>query len=412
MVRSLSQRIGALLNNDRGAVLIITIFVVALVTILVLEYHYEAAVEIELAENHANDAKAYALAMAGLNLARAVLAKDSNDYDAPDEFWHKLELLGCIPPNEFLTISDKFQASIEALQPGQDPPEELSSPPPPPEVQDCVAIKIVDEDRKLPINLILDDTEIETHWAGITAQLLRALWDGDESSDLPEDAVGAVMDWIDNIAEGSTRGGDVGGEDDYYQTLDPPYKTPGRPIEVPGEIRLIRFFIAEQEPKYERLAKLFEDVESAQIPSVDLGTNLYFSTFSSPDSKVNINTAHPNLLLAMTNNEATCLEQIEEHRNPANDPTQLLVDPITDISSQIPCLTNPVPGLPTIQLRSGDAAPPDYVPADVALSVRSIYFRVESEAKINNESNIKKVVAVFKRPDPGDPPEIVYFKIE
>ena len=51
MVRQICRRLSAPLRNDRGAVLVITIFVVALVTILVLEYHYDAAVEIELAEN-------------------------------------------------------------------------------------------------------------------------------------------------------------------------------------------------------------------------------------------------------------------------------------------------------------------------------------------------------------------------
>jgi Tfp pilus assembly protein PilX len=42
------------LGNNRGAVLVITLFVVALVTILVLDYHLNTTVEVELTDNYAN----------------------------------------------------------------------------------------------------------------------------------------------------------------------------------------------------------------------------------------------------------------------------------------------------------------------------------------------------------------------
>lgn len=370
--------------------MILTIFVVALVTILVLEYHYDAAVETELAENHANDAKAYHLAMAGLNFAQAVLANDTNRYDAPNELWYNLDTFGCIAPGELLTLAKTFIESQVKL--GEDTPEEPpaseSAPPA------CVALKIVDEDRKLPLNRILDESEIETHWAGIATQLLSLVWEGEDSRDLPADAIGAVMDWIDQ-GDGSTRGGGGGAEDDYYQTLDPPYKTPGRRIEVPGELRMIRFFTCE------RLAKLFDGIECAQIPNVDLGTNVYFSTFDY--ERININTAHPNLLLAMTNNSETCLEEIETQRKPVDGQSQLLAEPFTtdpDVDN-LDCLKGPVTDLPELQtkVRAPNSPNPDsYIPGD-SLGISSTYFRVESQAVIDGIVN-KKVVAVFHR-EPG-----------
>lgn len=411
----LLRRLGAPLRNDRGAVLVITIFVVALVTILVLEYHYDAAVEIELAENHANDAKAYQLAMAGLNFAQAVLANDTNEYDASNELWYNLEAFGCIAPNELLTLAKTFIESQVKL--GEDAPPEA----PPSEseaaAQACVSLKIVDENRKLPINNILDEVDIETHWAGIGVELLNAIWDGEESRDLSADAMGAVMDWIDQ-SEGNTRAGGVGGEDDYYQTLEPPYKTPGRKIEVPGELRLIRFFTCE------RLAKFFNDIECAQIPNLDLGTNLYFSTFD--HEQVNINTAHPSLLLAMTNNNETCLEDIEIKRSPADDQPQLLAEPFktqADLDN-LSCLKEEINDLPELQTKVRTANDPDpepYIASD-SLAVSSSYFRVESQAVVNGQTH-KKVVAVFYR-EPADAagsqtdedekerPKMVYFKIE
>ncbi len=411
MARHLWQRIGAPLGNDRGAVLVITIFVVALVTILVLEYHFDAAVETELAETHANDAKAYHLAIAGLNFAQAILAHDTNEYDAPNELWHNLEAFGCIAPNDLLTIA---QAFIESqLKPDEDTPEE--QPASESTLPACVTLKIVDENRKLPINRILEEeTEVETYWSGITTQLLDVVWDGEESQDLSADAVGAVMDWIDR-GDGNTRGGGVGGEDDYYQTLDPPYKTPGRKIEVPGELRMIRFFTCE------RLAKLFDDVECAQIPNTDLGTNLYFSTFD--HERININTAHPSILLAMTNNSETCLEEIETQRTPADDQSQLSAEPFkSEDVDNIACLQDPVTDLPELQtkVRRPNAPEPEpYIPNE-SLGVTSTYFRVESQAVIDGQIN-KKVVAVFHRESVNssgasgtnrESPKIVYFKIE
>ena len=38
-------------GHEQGLALVLTLFVVALVTILVLEYHFDAAVEIDLAMN-------------------------------------------------------------------------------------------------------------------------------------------------------------------------------------------------------------------------------------------------------------------------------------------------------------------------------------------------------------------------
>ena len=75
-----------------------------MVTILVLDDHYDEAVEIVLAEHHANDTKAYHLAMAGLNFAKAILASDTNDYDAPNELWYNLETFGCIAPGDLMAV--------------------------------------------------------------------------------------------------------------------------------------------------------------------------------------------------------------------------------------------------------------------------------------------------------------------
>ena len=63
-------------GQEQGLALVLTLFVVALVTILVLEFHFDAAVEIDLAMNYANDVQAYHLALAGVRFAQALLGQD------------------------------------------------------------------------------------------------------------------------------------------------------------------------------------------------------------------------------------------------------------------------------------------------------------------------------------------------
>ena len=84
-VRRLSRTRGFLhhtagpeVRNERGIALVIVLFVVALVTVLVLEYHFDAAVELDLAANYASDVQAYYLALAGVRMAQALLQADTD----------------------------------------------------------------------------------------------------------------------------------------------------------------------------------------------------------------------------------------------------------------------------------------------------------------------------------------------
>src|SRR5918911_1208612 len=76
-------------SNEQGLALVITLFVVALVTVLVLEYHFDATVELDLAANYANDVQAYHLALAGVRFAQALLERDDAKSDGPEDVWYK-----------------------------------------------------------------------------------------------------------------------------------------------------------------------------------------------------------------------------------------------------------------------------------------------------------------------------------
>src|SRR2546426_3746502 len=94
------------LGNEQGIALVITLFVVALVAVLVLEYHFDASVEIDLAMNYASDVQAYHLALAGVRFAQALLERDDPKADGPDDSWYKLGLVpACFSPQQLLELA-------------------------------------------------------------------------------------------------------------------------------------------------------------------------------------------------------------------------------------------------------------------------------------------------------------------
>src|SRR5262247_994274 len=93
-------------GQEQGLALVLTLFVVALVTVLVLEYHFDAAVEIDLAMNYANDVQAYHLALAGVHFAQALLQQAPKDTNGPDDTWYKLGLVpACFSPQQLLDLA-------------------------------------------------------------------------------------------------------------------------------------------------------------------------------------------------------------------------------------------------------------------------------------------------------------------
>jgi general secretion pathway protein K len=243
----------------------------------------------------------------------------------------------------------------------------------------CVRLNIVDEARKLPINALVDkntDT-IDEDWRQIFETFFT-------NFEINTDAANALVDWID-LSPGHLEGG---AEDDYYEALEQPYTTPDRPIQVPGELRLVRHFDCET------LAKLFPGRECKDMASIDLGRNNYLTPYSdSPETaRVNLNTATEEVLRALTQNPA-CVEEILEKRildKSSNVPGQVISEPIKDITQLATCTS------------------PNF--AKVA-GVSSAYFRIESQGEVGGRIK-KKIVAVLKRSGQEAPMKVVYFKVE
>jgi general secretion pathway protein K len=358
------------LANNHGMALVITLFVVALVTVLVLEYHFDASVEIDLAANFASDVQAYHLALSGVHFARALLLRDDPQADGPEDLWYRLGVFpACFPPQQLLTFAGEAESGPLPTESAEEIVDTSSN------GQGCVILRIVDEQSKLPINALMPTGGNHDTWLSIFEQFF-------ESFEIDQDILNALVDWVDDDEDPR----DIGGaENAHYQGLENPYTAPDGPMRALGDLRLVRGF------DYEILAKLLK-VPPERIADEDLGSNDYLAAYPpGQETKVNLNTASDEVLLALfdgleggSGNTADLVEEIKAKRQETqfealNEVNELVSD--SAVSSQL---------------------------AQVA-AVKSTYFRVESIGKVGR---IKKIaVAVVKR-DQQDTTTPVYFKVK
>ena len=305
-------------GREQGLALVMTLFVVALVTVLVLEYHFDAAVEIDLAMNYASDVQAYHLALAGVRFAQALLQQAPKDTNGPEDIWYKLGLVpACFSPQQLLELATAglgegvptegrdTQRSVEQRLEGMSQGG-----------AGCVSLRIMDENRKLPINVLRppngdENQQPDQRWVSIFEKFF-------ESFQIDSEVVYALIDWLDT---GDNPRGTGGAEKSYYQSLPIPYAPPNGPMRTPGELRLVKGL-----DSVETLAKLFPGATPEAVADLDLGSNKYLTPFGaeqtqaatqtggqtgtqtggqigtqtgSQAAKVNVNTASPEVLKAL-----------------------------------------------------------------------------------------------------------------
>lgn len=386
---------GRAVANERGVALIVTLFIVALVTVLVLEYHFDATVELELAVNQGQDIQAYHLAMSGVNFARALLKKDGADADGPGDFWY--DQLGsgaplgglCYPPQLFLSLANETGASAV----GADVPGTTPSPVGGDEGNNegnhegrdegCVSLRIIDEQGKLPINALRvaaesNPADIENEdWYKILEQFFI-------SFEIDPEKIPALVDWVDKDDIPSPGGS--GAESGYYEGLETPYTAANYPMRSLAELRLVRGF------DYETLAKLFPGASPEAMADTDLGGNAYLTAQGTEPNtiRVNLNTANKEVLQAL-------LDGLTQGSGGSADVVEDIVtkrqeEPFEQLSDVNEFITE---GQVRTRLR------------DVA-DVKSHYFRVESAGVVGPIQ--KKVVAVIERQEGNL--KLIYLKVQ
>lgn len=166
-------------QNEKGVILIITLWVLAILGLLAISFSHQMRIEIKLTKFQVDSLRALYLANAGINYAIAKLKKDTNLYDALNEDWAS--------KGEVEVEKGKFSFYIE------------------------------DEERKINLNTA-------------PKSILEKLG-------LAEEVVCNIIDWRDTDDNMTLP---AGAEDEYYQTLNLPYHCKNTSFESLEELLLVK----------------------------------------------------------------------------------------------------------------------------------------------------------------------------
>jgi len=204
------------LGSNRGVALLMTIWIMVLLTVMALEFSFEKRVDLSIATNFRDEAQAYYLAMAGINMALAEVLSKEYYFGSPDG------------SGELYFVSRQ----VKWDEAGQLEVEEASP------LREGVRLgrgyfdyRIVDERRKLDIRLSSND------------ERFRDLIVDSGVDDMTADTIiDSMKDWRD--ADDFHRAN--GAEDDYYQAhyeeqgMSEPYLCKNANFDSVRELLLVR----------------------------------------------------------------------------------------------------------------------------------------------------------------------------
>jgi len=188
----------AIVRNDSGVALIVTLLVLVLIVALAMEIFHVGARAAQSGAYGRDSIRSALLAEGGAAAAKIALRQDAKDnqYDTLDEIW--------------------------------------SRPVPPIELGDGVVTVIVeDEERKLNLNklILANGNAPDEQKLAVFRKLLSIIG-------IDVSAADAVVDWLDN--DDSARVG--GAETSYYMSLPYPYRAKNDLFDTLDELRLVRGF--------------------------------------------------------------------------------------------------------------------------------------------------------------------------
>jgi len=261
-------------KNEKGVALILTITLIGLIVILTLQFSKSILAGLYETANFDDGIKLGVIAKSGFNCALAVLYEDGTDVDSLHDDWASM--------NQYASYSAELFDNDGMFQ-----------------------TEVTDLTGKIQINKLINKNsegkeEFNSDQKGILERLLSEP-PFDLKSEEIEDILNAVKDWIDE--DGETEGLD-GAEDSYYQSLENPYSCRNAPFKSVDELLLVKGITTE----------LFYG--TTEKP----GISAYLTTVSG-DGKININTADPIVLKALSSEELddSMIEEMVEYRNNEDD---------------------------------------------------------------------------------------------
>jgi general secretion pathway protein K len=294
-----------LLRDNSGVALILTVSIISLIVALTLQFNTSMRSNLHAAANLCDGIKLGCIARSGFNGALAVLYEDasSGDVDTLREPWAHARIIS--------------ENSASLFEEGR------------------FLLEIADLSGRIQINQLVHQNGSYNETQKSLLMRFLGFPEFDLDPEEVENIADAIKDWIDSDDETT----EFGAEDSYYRALERPYPCKNAPFEFLEELLLVRGITEE----------LFYGTEERP------GISLYLTIYGD-DGKININTADPLVLRALS-------DQIDQER--AEDMDAYREDEDNDLSD--PGWYRNVPGMSEVSIDSS------------LVTISSTYFEIASE---------------------------------
>jgi len=252
-------------GEKRGVALILALLFVVILTVIVVEFAYEAQVDASYAFNQSNDLEAYLAAKSAVALGMGQLAE------------HLVMLLegpGDVDMPGF--VGEQYDSKEDPWAIGR-PFEPINNA--------TMRTSISDEFGKINLNALIDYSSGEPQERTFLIEALRFFfWTRAESDG--DDPVDAILDWLD-YDDGDNERPD-GAENPYYLGLERPYYAKNGPMDSLEELLLIKGISPE----------MYFGNMKADPPILPLSE--YLTVHGDWSGAVNVNTARPEVIEAIS----------------------------------------------------------------------------------------------------------------
>ncbi|MFA7174369.1 MAG: hypothetical protein WC340_13340 [Kiritimatiellia bacterium] len=269
---------GARCGVQRGSALIIALWTISLLSILVMSFALDATIEGRISTYVRQRRRVDYLTQSGIAIAEMLLEKRNS-----------VSSTSLADENE-----DRWKAPALRLKRGQSAVIDET-------IEDGVVhVEIIPEEARWNINLLVGSKYDEV-WEQIFT-----------NAGIPQEYFSRLIEcWHDWVDEDSIPGRD-GAEDDYYATLDPPYKARNRQIDTVDELLLIKNF----NNAILNGGILNPEEESKELQIHVKGIKELFTTYG--DGKINVNSAPMEVLMTVPKIDEITAGAIIEEREGLN----------------------------------------------------------------------------------------------
>jgi general secretion pathway protein K len=340
------------MNNNRGIALIITLMVITLLVAVTFELNRQIRAAVVDAAHSRDRLSLQHMISSGVEVAEAVLIEDKNntEIDSVQENWADTEKL-----NEYVS-----QLSFDDGE---------------------MVVHITDELSRIQVNALVtypqgkefNDAQRDLWYRFMALLLTQAEDKEDFMKEIiePNAIINPIKDWLD-FDDGDGITGLSGAENDYYQSLDPPYSCRNGPIRHIRELMRIKGITPE--------LFMFVDEEVSGISQFVTvhGAEASETSFTFP-GKININTADLPVIAALLPPEYTFLAS-EIHEFRIEQTNGLYVN---DLSS--PTWYKNVPGGAELEI------------SEALITTRSDLFRIECSARLNDMTMSATVIVLREK---------------